>query len=469
MMNHELTYLSITEAYKLITQRDISPIELVQAHLERIEGIDPILNSFITLTADDAWQRAKQAEADLLHGATTKNGAFDPLFGIPLAIKDLYETKGVRTTAGSTFFSDYVPDEDCVVVGKLSTAGGICLGKLNMHEIALGVTNVNPHFGACRNPWSTDRISGGSSGGSASAVAAGLCLGAMGSDTGGSIRIPASLCGVVGFKPTYGRVSLGGVIPLSRNLDHAGPMARHVMDAALMLQTIAAFDPYDPYSINISSDDYTTNINKGVKGWRIALVDDEFFVKTEPEIEQAVRDAGLIFEALGAHVEAVRFPGARLAAHSNGLMTVSDAAAFHQNRLLENPRGFGDDVLQRLKAGQAITTTEYIQARHAQTKLRWQFKRFFESFDILLTPTTPVPAPLIEGPDAVEQARLLTRYTAPFNLTGLPAISLPCGFTSGGLPIGLQIVCHPWGEAHLLRAAFAYEGATAWHQRHPIL
>ncbi|MFC2055222.1 amidase [Chloroflexota bacterium] len=469
MMNHELTYLSIKEASKLITQRDISPVELVQSHLERIEGIDPILNSFITLTADDARKRARQAEADLLRGATTKNGAFDQLFGIPLALKDLYETKGVRTTAGSAFFADYVPDEDCVVVEKLSTAGGISLGKLNMHEIALGVTNVNPHFGACRNPWSTARISGGSSGGSASALAAGLCLGAMGSDTGGSIRIPASLCGVVGLKPTYGRISLRGLIPLSRNLDHAGPMARHVIDAALMLQTFAAFDPHDPYSINIPSDEYTTNINKGVKGWRIALAEDEFFAKTEPEIKQAVRDAGLIFEVLGAHVEATRFPGARLAARSNGLMTVSDAAAFHQNRLQENPDGFGDDVLQRLNTGQAITTTEYIQARHAQTKLRRQFERFFESFDILLTPTTPVPAPLIEGPNAVEQSRLLTRYTAPFNLTGLPAISLPCGFTSGGLPIGLQIVCHPWGEARLLRAALAYEGATAWHQRHPIL
>jgi aspartyl-tRNA(Asn)/glutamyl-tRNA(Gln) amidotransferase subunit A len=338
-----------------------------------------------------------------------------------------------------------------------------------MHEIALGVTNDNPHFGSCRNPWSFDRIPGGSSGGSAAALAAGFCLGSLGSDTGGSIRIPASLCGIAGLKPTYGRVSLRGVIPLSWNLDHVGPMARQVSDIALLLQIISGYDPEDPYSIDRPNEDYCTQLDTGVKRWRIALASDEFFDKVDNEVFQAVYEAAQVFEGLGAEIHSVPFQDARKAAQANGLITTSDAAAFHQARLLDQPQDFGVDVLARLRSGAAHTSSEYIQARHLQSILRRKFHHFFNRYDLLLTPTTPVTAPLIKGPDAVKQAHRLTRFTAPFNLTGFPAISIPCGFSKEGLPIGLQIVSKPWSEARILRAAYSYEQATEWHTRHPQL
>lgn len=465
----ELTSLSLAQAAELIRKRQISPVELTQAHLERIQRLDSKINSYITVTAEQAMQRARQAEAELHRGETQSGEPLGPLHGLPLALKDLYETQGVRTTAGSKHFSDYIPAQDAAVVQKLKAAGAILLGKNNLHEIALGLTNVNPHFGACRNPWALERVVGGSSGGSAAALAARLCLGALGSDTGGSIRVPAALCGVVGLKPTRGRVSLRGVIPLSWNLDHAGPMAREVQDAAMLLQIIAGYDPLDAYSTDIEVEDYLEEIQMGVRGWRIALADDEYFSPTQPEVLQAVRQAAQAFETLGAHVEATPFPDLYQAALANGMMVVSDAAIFHETRLLEKPDDFGADVLQRLRNGASLAVKDYILARRTQSLLHRQFARFFEHYDVLLMPTTPIAALPIEGPDALELARLLTRYTAPFNLTGLPALSLPCGFTSEGLPIGLQIIAPPWGEARLLRAAYAYEQATDWHKRKPAL
>jgi aspartyl-tRNA(Asn)/glutamyl-tRNA(Gln) amidotransferase subunit A len=458
----ELTELTMTEAAGLIRKGEISPPELTQACLDRIGAIDEHLNCFITLNEQAALQAAQTAQAEIQQGRY--RGA---LHGIPIALKDLYETSGICTTAGSKFFKDYVPNQDAFAVSKLKAAGAILLGKLNMHEIALGVTNVNPHFGACHNPWSLERISGGSSGGSAAALSAGLCLGSLGSDTGGSIRIPASLCGVVGLKPTYGRVSLRGVIPLSWNLDHAGPMARSVRDAALLLQNIAGYDPEDPYSIDVPVDRYLDTIETGVRGWRVALASDEFFNRSDPEVLQAIQQAASVFEDLGANLTQVEFLGAREAAQANGLMTPSDAAAFHQARLENAPEDFGDDVRQRLQTGAAYTSSEYILARRTQTLMRRKFSDFFNDFDILLTPATAITAPMIEGPDAIEQARRLTRFTAPFNLTGLPAISIPCGFDAQGLPIGLQIIVRPWAEAKLLQAAYAYEQATGWHTQQP--
>ena len=258
----QLTSLTLAQAGLLISRHEISPVELVQAHLERIGKLDARLNSFITVTAEDALARAHSVEQEIMKG-----GIRSSLHGLPLALKDLFETEGVATTAGSAFFKEYRPAEDCAAARQLKQAGAILLGKLNMHEIALGVTNVNPHFGPCRNPWDTTRISGGSSGGSAAAVSAGLCLGALGTDTGGSIRIPAALCGVVGFKPTRGRISLRGVIPLSWNLDHVGPLARRVMDAAVLLQALAGYDAEDVYSVNVPVADYSTGLDSGVRGW----------------------------------------------------------------------------------------------------------------------------------------------------------------------------------------------------------
>ncbi len=460
----ELTSLTLAEAAGQIARREISPVELTQAYLDRIEALNPSLNCFITVTADLALEQARKAEAEIMAGQYRGS-----LHGIPLALKDLYETKGVRTTAGSKFFENYIPEQDAPVVEKLYAAGALLLGKLNMHEIALGVTTVNPHYGPARNPWDLQCAAGGSSGGSAAALAASLCLGSLGSDTGGSIRIPSSLCGIVGLKPTYGRTSLRGVIPLSWNLDHAGPMGVSVRDVAILLQCIAGYDLVDPASIDVPVDDYLGELEQGVRGWRVALIRDDFFNKADIEVLAAVQTAAKIFQSQGAIVSETSLPGGRQAAQANGQMVVSDAAAFHSERLQSNPGDFGADVLQRLRSGQETSLADYILARRAQVECRRQFERFFEQYDILLVPTTPIAAPKIEGDDAVERARQLTRFTAPFNLTGLPALSLPCGFTHQGLPVGLQIVSRPWAEAQVLRAGFAYERATEWHRLRPDL
>jgi aspartyl-tRNA(Asn)/glutamyl-tRNA(Gln) amidotransferase subunit A len=471
-MNPDIVYQSLTETAGQLRRGVIGSEELARLLLERIARVDPLLNCFITLTGERALEQAHAQDANWLGGEQP-----GPLAGVPLALKDLFQTRGVRTTAGSTFFQDWIPDENAASVQRLEDAGAVQLGKLNMHEIALGVTNVNPHYGACRNPWDPERIPGGSSGGSAAALAAGLCFGSLGSDTGGSIRIPSSLCGIVGLKPTTGRVSLRGVVPLSWNLDHAGPMARRVEDAARLLQIVAGYDPDDSASLPVPVDDYDGRIKEGVKGWRIALASDEYFNQADPQVLAAVQAAAQVFESLGAHVTAVPFPGASLAtaqivtvqqsALANSQMTTSDGAAFHRERLQEHPEGFGEDVLKRLQQGAALTSSEYILARRTQALVKRQFERFFEHWDILLTPTTPITAPLIAGPDALEQARLLTRFTSPFNLSGLPAISIPCGFTKDNLPVGLQLVSRPWAEADLLRAAYSYEMATGWYRYHP--
>jgi aspartyl-tRNA(Asn)/glutamyl-tRNA(Gln) amidotransferase subunit A len=453
----DLTSLNLHKAAELLKTRQISPVELTQAQLARIAQLDPQLNCFITITPELALQQARQAEIEI--GQGNYRGM---LHGIPLALKDLYETQGIRTTAGSTFFADYIPEADAAVVERLKDAGAVLLGKLNMHEIALGVTNENPHYGDCCNPWDLKRMTGGSSGGNAAALAAGLCMGSMGSDTGGSIRIPASLCGVVGLKPTYGRVSLRGVIPLSWNLDHAGPLGRSVLDVAILLQSTAGYDPQDAWSIDMPMGDYLTLPEEGINGWRIALATNDYFTDPEivdAEVHEAIIQAGSMFEKLGAIVEKVPFPNAREAAMANGLMTPSDGAAFHHQRLAENPQGFGADVLKRLQTGAAYSSTEYIMARRMQTILRCQFNEFFNDYDLLLTPTTPITAPERGTADPSDRARVLTRFTAPFNLTGLPALSVLCGWSSEKLPIGLQVVGRSWAEAKVLTAGRLYEWA----------
>jgi aspartyl-tRNA(Asn)/glutamyl-tRNA(Gln) amidotransferase subunit A len=459
----DLNQLTLMETAALISRREISPVELVKAYLERIYELDPQLNCFITATPETALETARAAEVEIGRGIYR-----GPLHGIPVGLKDLFETQGTLTTAGCRFFSGYIPAEDATVVRKLKESGAVFIGKLNMHEIALGVTNENPHYGVCSNPWDPARISGGSSGGSAAALAARLCLGALGSDTGGSIRIPASLCGIVGLKPTFGRISLRGVVPLSWNLDHAGPMGRRVEDVAALLQAIAGFDPDDPASVPVEVEEYLGSMSGNLSGWRVALAVDEFFKRADNEMLNAVQNAARVFENLGAIVEEVELPGAHEAAQANGLMVTSDAAAYHRERLMNQPQEFGADVLQRLQTGAGFTSTEYILARKTQTDLKRRLERFFEKQDILLTPATPLAAPL-KGADTVERARQLTRFTAPFNLTGQPALSLPCGFTSEGLPLGLQIIGKSWSEAALLKSGYAYQQATEWHLRSPSL
>ena len=280
----DITSLTLMDAAALIREKQISPVELTEACLRRIEELDGELNCFITVTSELALEQARQAEADILRGSTNKGGPISPIHGTPIALKDLFETRGILTTAGSRFFSDYYPQEDAEVVRKLSDAGAVLIGKTNLHEIALGLTSVNPHFGPVRNPWGKEHVVGGSSGGSAAALAARFCPAALGTDTGGSIRVPAALCGVAGLKPTFGRVSKRGVVPLSWNLDHVGPLARCARDLAVLLQVIAGYDPLDPYSIDVSLEDFSTVIEDGVKGWQIALAEGEFFEKTSTQI-----------------------------------------------------------------------------------------------------------------------------------------------------------------------------------------
>jgi len=462
-MSTDLAAISLKQAADLFARRKLSPLELTRFYLDRIESKDEIINSFITITADLALQSAQKAERAIPKSNASQEIPTNDLFGIPITLKDLYETKGIRTTNGSKVYFDHFPETNAFVVEELQSSGVVLLGKTNMHEIALGLTNVNPHFGSCKNPWALDRVPGGSSGGSAAALAAGFCLASFGSDTGGSIRVPAALCGVVGLKPTYGRVSLRGVLPLSWNLDHAGPMARRVEDIAILFQAVSGYDPDDPSAVNVPVENYCAQIHKGVQNMRIGLADDEFFNQADHQILQAVKNAATLFEELGAQVETVPFPGAYQAALANGQIVISDAFVLYKAQFKSNPKIFGDDIRQRLQAGSEVGLADYIEWRRKQVVFRRQFINFFEKFDLLLTPTTAVIAPLIEGPDALEQARLLTRFTAPFNLTGLPAISLPCGFSDIGLPIGLQIVSRPWAEALLLRSAYAYEQATSWH------
>ena len=443
--------LSIEEALSRMQSGELTAPSLVEACAQQIERLNPQLCAFVTV----------------LHPKITDTQPSGRLAGIPIAIKDLFETKGVGTAAGTRFFKDYVPENDAVAVQKVQQEGAVLMGKTNTHEIALGVTTINPHFGTTRNPWDMRRVPGGSSGGSAVAVAAGMSTVALGSDTGGSIRIPSSLCGVVGLKPTYGRVSVRGVFPLSWNLDHVGPLTRTVRDAALMLQILAGYDADDPYSIDQAVDDYLVNIEAGVGGWKIALAVGPYVEEADAAVLQAIDEAGGVLERAGAVVEKVDVSFLRDAAVANSLMTTTDAAAYHKDRLVEHPDWFGSDVRQRLEQGRAFTSTEYALARKTQSETKHRMGRFFREYDALLMPATPIPAPLIEGTDAIEQARRLTRFTAPFNLTGLPAMSVPCGFSTDGLPIGLQIVGGAWRESTVLRAARAYERETEWGGRRP--
>jgi aspartyl-tRNA(Asn)/glutamyl-tRNA(Gln) amidotransferase subunit A len=464
-MKPDLSNLNLSVALEQLRHREYSALELTEACLRQIARLNPIFNAFITPMLEQAVQAAMQA--DVLYNNPAFNLNELPLLGIPLGIKDLVDMAGVLTTAGSKFFTDAFPEIDAPVVSNLKHAGGVFLGKTNLHEIALGVTGVNPHYGTVKNPWDTLRISGGSSSGSAVAVSSGMCLAAVGTDTGGSIRIPAALCGVVGLKPTYGRVSTRGVIPLSWNLDHVGPLTRTVRDAACLLSVMAGYDAQDPSSLNNPVDDYLIHLADGISSWRVALAKGEYIDAADSEVLMAVNQAAQVFTEMGAQMQEVDLSWIEQLALANSQITQADGAAFHREQMKEHPDWFGADVLQRLQSGAALNSSDYALARRRQVEGHRRFEIFFEDFDILLLPTTPIPAPLIEGTGAIQAARQLTRFTSPFNLTGLPALSVPCGFTNTGLPVGLQIIAKHWGEAKILQAGHAFEEATEWTGHHP--
>ena len=470
MQATDICYMTIAEASRLVGGRQLSPVELVSAHLERINDTEGMLNSFITLLADEALQEARVAEAEIQSGHYR-----GPLHGIPVGLKDLYYTKGVRTTGGSKVLGDFVPDWDATAAARLRESGAILLGKLNMREFASGGNSDNPHYGPARNPWDTLRTSGGSSSGSGSAVASGQCAGALGSDTGGSIRIPASLCGIVGLKPTFGRVSRRGVLPLSWSFDTAGPMARTVEDAALMLNALAGYDPQDPSSVRRPEEDFTAGLGRDISGLRLGIPREYFFDTLDPEVDDSVKQAASVLEGLGASLEEVSVPFLERSQDIGMLISNPEASEIHRERLRDRADDLGPEFRARLEAGMLIPAADYVRAQRARTVFNRQIEEAFERVDVLLTPTVAVGAPKI-GDTTVEVGSgtepiqtLMARLTRPFNLPGSPVVTLPCGFTSAGLPIGLQLASRLFDEATILRVAHAYEQATDWHKRRPPL
>ena len=440
--------------------RHISPVEVVRALLERIEADET--NSFITVTAERALQEASQAEREILAGRYR-----GPLHGVPVALKDIIYTRGVSTTMGSAFYSGHVPDHSATVALKLEEAGSVLIGKTNTHEFAYGPTGDRSHFGPTLNPHDTRRITGGSSGGSGAAVAANLCYGALGSDTGGSIRIPAALCGIVGMKPTFGRVSKSNIFPLCWSLDHVGPITRTVEDNALMLNVLAGYDQEDPYSVELPAEDFTRDLRRGVEGSKIGIPRGFFFDHVDEEVGERVREAAEVFRSLGTEVCEVEIPNLWDTLHAHRLILGAEAYAVHQERLENEPETFGEEVGERLMDGERVKAYRYANARRRGMLAAGEFDRTFNDVDVLLTPTLPIVATEIGQREVdiggyEESVRsALTRFTGPTDLTGHPSISVPCGLTGSGLPVGMQLIGRPFDEATLYMFGDAYERTTA--------
>ena len=457
----DLTKLSISEASDLVRKRKVSPVELITACLAQIGKVNPVLNAFITITAESALSQARDAEDEIQHGKWR-----GPLHGIPIALKDLFDTAGVRTTAASGVFKDRIPTEDAEVVRRLKSAGSVLVGKTNMHEFAYGGTSVISYFGAVHNPWDLSYIAGGSSGGSAAAVAANLCFGALGSDTGGSIREPATYCSIVGLKPTYGLVSTRGVIPLSWSLDHVGPMTRTVADAAVILQAIAGYDVLETTSQQMGVPDYSAALQRKTSSLRLGIARDFFFAGLHPEVEAAINEALSVLRRLTAGLKEIKIS---VSADTSASVLRAEAYAYHAEFMAKTPELYQSGTLERLRAGAEVTTLAYIGGLREISELRRSTQRAFESVDALVTPTAPTPPRTIleASADPARGAAPDLRNTGPFDKNGLPTISIPCGFTTSGLPIGLQISGPSGGEAVVLQLAHAYEQATEWHKRRP--
>ena len=464
----EICYMSAGDLSKLVQNKEISPVEIIEAHLTRIDATEPVLNSFITLLADEARGAALQAEKDIQAGRYK-----GPLHGIPVALKDLYDTGGVRTTSGSRIFDNFIPTEDCTVAAKFQQAGAILVGKLNMHPFAYGPTGENLDYGHMHNPWNPDMVTGGSSGGSGSAAAAGQCTITTGSDTGGSIRIPAALCGIVGLKPTYGLVSRHGLTALSWSLDHPGPMTRTVEDAAITMNVIAGHDPKDVASAKVDIPDYTSALTGDINGLRIGIVKEYFETPLDPQVRKAVMDAIGLLESMGAEVKEVSYPMFNQSQAISSTVLMSEATAYHRDLLEKDGHQIYEPVRQRLEAGLFISAAEYLRAQQARTIFDNQGRSLLDDVDLLAGPTEPVTAPRImaskvmAGEQEVGVVGALTQYTRPYNINGFPAISVPCGFSDENMPIGLQLAGKPFDELTVLRAAHAYEQATDWHTRRP--
>jgi aspartyl-tRNA(Asn)/glutamyl-tRNA(Gln) amidotransferase subunit A len=454
---------TIMELAPRLRRKEVSPLELTRACLGRIERLNPALNAFIAVTAESALAEARAAEVEISRGEWR-----GPMHGIPIALKDLIDTAGTRTTAASGLYQNRIPTEDATVVQRLRRAGAVILGKNNLHEFAYGGSSLVSFFGDVHNPWDTGHIAGGSSGGSAAAVAAGLCYAAIGTDTAGSIREPAALCGCVGIKPTYGRVSARGVIPLSWSLDHVGPLAATVGDAAAVLQAIAGYDPLDICSADVPVFDYVSGLSEETKSLRIGVPRAYFFDDLDGEVRAAVDQALAVIGTLVADVRDVQ-----IEVSSDRTVQAAESFAYHAENVTRTPELYQPETLRRIRSGENIPAGEYIRRRRELDQERRRAHDFFAEVDLLVTPTMPIPPPAIadlkKDPATLRPAELaLLRNTRPFNVWGLPAISVPCGFTKSRLPIGLQIAGPHWREDLVLRLAHGYELATKWHGRRPV-
>jgi len=458
-MSDEIAYATIAELGARYRKRDLSPVEVTQALLARIEKLDPILHAFVTLTADSALAEARSAEEAL------RRGDARPLLGIPVAHKDIYLTRGVRTTGGSALLADWIPDEDATCVQRWRAAGTVQLGKLITHEFAFGLQFPGHRFPPAKNPWNLDHIPGGSSSGSGAALAAGLVTGATGSDTGGSIRGPAAFCGIVGLKPTYGRSSRAGVLTLSWTLDHTGPMARTVQDCAFLLQPLAGYDPVDPASSRAPVDDYVAPLGRDIRGLKIGVPRAYFLEEVDAEVARAFEEALETLRRLGAEVRDVQIPSLR-GAHSFLLILMAEAYAYHESDIREHPELYGDVLRERILAGALVTASEYTQAQRIRAEICRETAEVLKTVDVLASPTALKPAtPFAQAFDP--EFAFPKSNMAPFNLTGLPTLALPCGFSASGLPVSFQLSGRPFEEATVLRAGHAYEQATTWHTRRP--
>jgi aspartyl-tRNA(Asn)/glutamyl-tRNA(Gln) amidotransferase subunit A len=455
----ELVSFDVATLAEKFKAREVSPVEVTDAYLARIERVDPKIRSYITVTADLARKSAKKAEQEIAGGKWR-----GPFHGVPIGLKDLICTKGILTTGGSKILADFKPAYDATVWARLKRTGAVLLGKLNLHEFAYGITSSNPHWGTVRNPYGLDRIPGGSSGGSAAAIVAGLAAATIGTDTGGSIRIPAALCGCVGLKPTWSRVSRYGVVPLASTLDHVGPITRTVRDAALMLNEIAGVDRNDSTSSRERVPDYTAVLDAGAAGMRIGVIR-ELTDGLSPDVERSFRAALDQFRALGAAVDEVSIPSIAAGGIVAGTITYAEALEYHEAWMLKRPQDYGDDVRRLLEAGMMVTAASYVRAQRARARMVADANAALAERDVLIAPGSAIAAPKIgtsglfrteEGPDVLAN---ILRFTQSFDATGQPALALPTGLSSEGLPLSMQIIGRPFDEVRVLQAAAAYERA----------
>jgi aspartyl-tRNA(Asn)/glutamyl-tRNA(Gln) amidotransferase subunit A len=468
MDRQELCYLPISEAARAIAAGDVSPVDMVEATLERIERLDTTVGAYITLMGEVALDAAREAEREIAAGRHR-----GPLHGIPVSLKDIVYVKGVRNTAGSKVLANFVPSYDATVTQKLRSAGAIIVGKAQMYEMAMG-PETTYHYGRTRNPWDLERVTTGSSSGSGAGVAAGLCHASLGTDTGGSIRGPASMCGVVGLKPTYGLVSRYGVTPLSWSMDNIGPFARTVADCALVMNAIAGYDPNDPASLDAPAQDLTGFLDGDIGGLKVGLASDFFSKGVTPDFEAAFQEALRVLESAGASFQEVSFPSMAHAQAAHSVVLLAEGASVYEETLRAGADLLGKNARTRLETGSLLLATDYLKALRVRTIFQREFAGVMREVDVLVTPTSPGPPQKFDEPVVSSYAKgaataAANRFRRPFNLVGAPAISIPCGFDSGGVPVGLQIVGRPMEDGLVLKVAHAYEQRTEWHRMHPPL